>query len=66
MPQNWSSPLLPPAGTRDLLLPVVSYGQQSAFQPTGAHQWLSYELITADWILATTVVAGLSRALYRG
>jgi hypothetical protein len=51
--------------TLELLLPVISYGQQSAFNPTGAYQWLSYGLITAGWILATTIITGLSRALYR-
>jgi hypothetical protein len=52
--------------TLDLLLPIISYGQQSAFAPTGIYQWLSYALITAGWILATTIITGISRALYRG
>jgi len=51
--------------TLDLLLPVFSYGQQSQFAPTGAYQWFSYTLITAGWILATTIITGISRALYR-
>lgn len=51
--------------TLDLLLPVFSYGQQSQFAPTGAYQWFSYALITAGWILATTIITGISRALYR-
>ena len=51
--------------TLDLLLPVISYGQQSQFAPTGAYQWLSYALITSGWILATTIITGISRALYR-
>ena len=51
--------------TLDLLLPVISYGLQSAFAPTGAYQLLSYALITAGWILATTIITGISRALYR-
>lgn len=51
--------------TLDLLLPVINYGQQSAFAPTGGYQWLSYILITAGWILATTIITGISRALYR-
>jgi hypothetical protein len=51
--------------TLDLLLPVISYGQQMAFAPTGAYQWLSYALITAGWVLATTIITGISRALYR-
>jgi hypothetical protein len=51
--------------TLDLVLPVISYGQQIAFAPTGPYQWLSYALITAGWILATTIITGISRALYR-
>jgi hypothetical protein len=51
--------------TLDLLLPVISYGQRSLFAPTGVYQWLSYTLITAGWILATTIVTGISRALNR-
>ena len=51
--------------TLDLLLPVFSYGQQSQFAPTGAYQWFSYALITAGWILATTIITGINRALYR-
>jgi hypothetical protein len=47
------------------LLPVVSYGQQSQFAPTGFYQWLSYALITAGWILATTIITAISRVLYR-
>ncbi|MEU0740425.1 membrane-associated oxidoreductase [Streptomyces sp. NPDC006134] len=51
--------------TLDLLLPVVSFGQETAFAPRGAHQWLAYLLIVTGWILATTVVAGVSRAVSR-
>jgi hypothetical protein len=51
--------------TLDLLLTVISYGQQNAFAPTGAYQWLSYALVTSGWILATTIITGITRALYR-
>lgn len=34
-------------------------------RPRGPGQWLSYALITAGWILATTVTAGVSRTLNR-
>jgi hypothetical protein len=47
------------------LLEAGAAGQRSAFTPTGIYQWLSYMLITAGWILATTIIAGLSRAHYR-
>ncbi|WP_238153675.1 membrane-associated oxidoreductase [Streptomyces xinghaiensis] len=44
--------------TLDLLLPVISFGQEAAFAPEGGHQWLSYALIITGWILATAIVAG--------
>ncbi|WP_347879712.1 hypothetical protein [Streptomyces sp. Tu 2975] len=51
--------------TLDLLLPIINFGQQSAFTPTGVYQWLSYLLIAAGWVLATTVAAGITRTLSR-
>lgn len=51
--------------TLDLLLPIVDLGQERAFQPAGAQQWLAYLLIAAGWILATTIAAGLTRSLRR-
>ncbi|GAB7037623.1 MULTISPECIES: hypothetical protein [Catenuloplanes] len=51
--------------TLDLLLPLVDFGQQTAFLPAGAYQWLSYLLIAAGWILATTIAAALTRSLRR-
>ncbi|WP_327319177.1 membrane-associated oxidoreductase [Streptomyces sp. NBC_01235] len=51
--------------TLDLLLPVISFGQEDAFAPTGWYQTLSYVLIVTGWILATTVVAGVTRTVSR-
>ncbi|CAM5544201.1 membrane-associated oxidoreductase [Streptomyces aurantiogriseus] len=51
--------------TLDLLLPVISFGQESAFAPSGWHQSLAYVLILTGWILATTVVAGVTRTVSR-
>ncbi|MEU9862504.1 membrane-associated oxidoreductase [Streptomyces sp. NPDC047971] len=51
--------------TLDLLLPVINFGQESAFAPDGRHQWLSYGLIITGWILATTIVAGVTRTINR-
>ncbi|MFJ4270200.1 oxidoreductase [Streptomyces coelicoflavus] len=51
--------------TLDLLVPIVTFGQEPAFAPRGPGQWLSYTLIASGWILATTVTAGVSRALSR-
>jgi hypothetical protein len=51
--------------TLDLLLPVVNLGQKYAFNPAGAEQWLSYALMAAGWVLATTIAAGVARVLSR-
>ncbi|WP_030191012.1 hypothetical protein [Streptomyces violaceorubidus] len=51
--------------TLDLLVPIITFGQDNAFAPRGTGQWLSYALIAAGWILATTVTAGISRAVSR-
>ncbi|MDX3584408.1 membrane-associated oxidoreductase [Streptomyces europaeiscabiei] len=49
----------------DLLLPVINFGQESAFAPRGWHQWLAYLLIATGWVLATTAAAGITRSLNR-
>ncbi|WP_405649928.1 membrane-associated oxidoreductase [Streptomyces sp. NBC_00019] len=51
--------------TLDLLLPVISFGQEGAFAPEGGYQALSYALVITGWILATTVVTGVTRAVSR-
>ncbi|MEU8349729.1 membrane-associated oxidoreductase [Streptomyces sp. NPDC048845] len=51
--------------TLDLLLPIIGFGQESAFAPRGGYQWLSYVLIVTGWVLATTTAAGVSRSLRR-
>ncbi|MEU1706590.1 membrane-associated oxidoreductase [Streptomyces sp. NPDC005706] len=51
--------------TLDLLLPVISFGQEDAFAPDGWYQALSYTLIITGWILATTVITGVTRNVSR-
>ncbi|MFE9852078.1 membrane-associated oxidoreductase [Streptomyces sp. NPDC005576] len=51
--------------TADLLLPIVDFGQEKAFDPQGWHQWLSYALIVTGWLLATTIAAGITRSVSR-
>lgn len=51
--------------TLDLLLPIIDFGQEAAYAPRGWYQWLSYLLIAAGWILATTIAAGVTRSLNR-
>lgn len=57
--------LHPVVYTLDLLLPIIDFGQESAYQPTGPGQWLAFGLIAAGWTLATTVAAGFTRVLNR-
>jgi hypothetical protein len=56
---------VPPVYALDLILPVVDFGQQSAYYPRGATVWLAYALIVAGLILATTVAAAAARRLRR-
>ncbi|GAB2833102.1 membrane-associated oxidoreductase [Actinocorallia aurea] len=51
--------------TLDLLLPVVGLGQEAAFRPVSGYQTLAHLLILAGWVLATTIVAALTRTLTR-
>lgn len=51
--------------TLDLLLPIVGFGQRAAWNPAGTEQWLAYLFIAAGWLLATSVAAGITRALSR-
>ncbi|MFG2007245.1 hypothetical protein ACGFNU_49655 [Spirillospora sp. NPDC048911] len=51
--------------TLDLLIPIVDLGQERAFNPAGAFQWLSYALVAAGWVLTATVAAGAARIVSR-
>ncbi|MET9884223.1 membrane-associated oxidoreductase [Streptomyces sp. NPDC006430] len=51
--------------TIDLMLPIIGFGQEGAYAPSGWYQWLSYLLIVTGWVLATTTAAGVSRSLQR-
>ncbi len=55
----------PLAYALDLLLPVVDFGQEKSYAPEGGYQWLAYLLIAAGWVLATTFVTGVNRAVTR-
>ncbi|MEU4832825.1 hypothetical protein [Streptosporangium sp. NPDC023615] len=49
----------------DLLFPLIDFGQEKAYQPTGGGQWVAYGLVIAGWVLATTIAAGITRSLSR-
>jgi hypothetical protein len=56
-------PFNPFTFTLDLLIPIGAFGLRDAYAATGAAQWLTYALIAAGWILATAVIAGVTRAV---
>ena len=49
----------------NLLIPIVNLGQGNTWAPAGAAQWVAAALIAMGWILATAVVAGITRVLTR-
>ena len=51
--------------TLDLLIPIGAFGLRGAYASTGAAQWFADTLIAAGWILATAVIAGVTRAIRR-
>jgi hypothetical protein len=51
--------------TLDLLLPIVDFGQEHAFNPHGLQAWVAYGFIATGWVLATTIAAGATRVLRR-
>lgn len=53
------------AYTLDLLNPLGTFGQRTAWEPKGFGLWLAYGLIAAGWVLATALVAGVTRVLRR-
>ncbi|GGW71736.1 hypothetical protein GCM10010503_56260 [Streptomyces lucensis JCM 4490] len=58
-------PFSPVFYTLDLLLPVISFGQDASFAPRGGYQVLAHVLVLTGWILATTVIAGITRTVSR-
>lgn len=63
--QGEAPPFSPVFYTLDLLLPIIDFGQEKAYNPTGWYQWLSYLLIVTGWLLATTIAAGITRSVSR-
>jgi hypothetical protein len=60
------APFNPVAYTLDLLIPVGGLGQRDGWHwADGGVQGLAYALIALGWVLTTTVLAGVTRALSR-
>jgi hypothetical protein len=51
--------------TLDLLIPIGAFGLRDAYASTGTAQWFADALIAAGWILATAVIAGITRTVRR-
>lgn len=51
--------------TLDLMLPIETFGQRSAWDPVGWSRWLAWGLTGGGWILATALIAGVARVLRR-
>jgi hypothetical protein len=51
--------------TVDQLLPIINLGNKVMWRAEGGSQWITAVLIAMGWILATTVAAGVTRALRR-
>jgi hypothetical protein len=51
--------------TLDLMLPLETFGQRSAWDPTGWTAWLAWGLTATGWFLATALIAGVARVLRR-
>ncbi len=49
----------------DLVIPIVNLGQAGVWAPAGAAQWVAAALVASGWILATSVIAGITRILAR-
>jgi hypothetical protein len=60
-----SPPFNPLIYSLDLLLPVIDFGVGRSYAAEGGYAWLAYFLTAAGWILATTIAAGVGRAVSR-
>jgi uncharacterized protein YjbI with pentapeptide repeats len=49
----------------DVLIPIINFGEQDAWQPRGAALYWSWVLAGAGWMLTTAVVAGLTGIVKR-
>ncbi|WP_395367058.1 hypothetical protein ACHGLA_36565 [Streptomyces sp. YH02] len=55
----------PVAFALDLVLPVLDLGQEKSFLPSRETAWVAWTGTITGWLLATTVIAGLTRRLSR-
>ena len=51
--------------TADQLIPLVNLSQANVWAPGGISQWITFVLVVLGWVLATAIVAGVTRVLAR-
>jgi hypothetical protein len=51
--------------TADQLIPLVNLSQANVWAPAGISQWITFALVVLGWVLATAIVAGVTRVLAR-
>lgn len=49
--------------TLDLLIPLDTFGQQLSYDAVNWSRWVAYALVTTGWVLATALIAGVTRVL---
>lgn len=49
--------------TLDLLIPLDTFGQQLSYDAVDWSRWVAYGLVTTGWVLATALIAGVTRVL---
>ncbi|MER7542207.1 hypothetical protein [Actinomadura sp.] len=49
--------------TLDLLIPLDTFGQQLSYDAVGWSRWVAYGLVMTGWVLATALIAGVTRVL---
>ena len=51
--------------TADQLIPLVNLSGANVWAPGGISQWITFALVVLGWVLATAIVAGVTRVLAR-
>jgi hypothetical protein len=49
--------------TLDLLIPLDTFGQQLSYDAVNWSRWVAYGLVAIGWVLATALIAGVTRVL---
>jgi hypothetical protein len=60
-PMQFNAPIY----TLDVLLPIISLGQQDSWQPTGIALSVYWALIILGWLLTSALIAGLTGLVKR-